>query len=280
MSTYAIGDIQGCYDELIDLLDKIAFDPEVDTLWFTGDLINRGPQSLKALRFVMQLGDRAITVLGNHDLHLLATAHDKREKNRKDTLDDILAADDLDDLLDWIRCLPLLHSDKTCGYTLIHAGLPPQWDLDQSKRLAREVTDVLASDNYLAFLDHMYGDQPDHWQKDLDGWDRLRFIINAFTRMRYCTAKGVINLKEKGPPGSQQQGHTPWFTVEGRKTGHDRIIFGHWSTVHLGNIRNFQKYNVYPLDTGCLWGGRLSALRLEDKTWFSVPSRQPGYRDR
>ena len=280
MSTYAIGDIQGCYDELIALLDRIAFDPEQDQLWFTGDLINRGPHSLKTLRFVRQLGTCATCVLGNHDLHLLATAHNRREKTRKDTLDEILDADDRDELLHWIRRQPLIHSDGTFGYTLVHAGLPPQWDLEQAFILSREVTDVLASDSYLDFLDHMYGDEPVCWDDSLTGWDRLRFIINACTRMRYCTAGGAMNLEEKGPPGSQPEKYLPWFMLENRKTRNDRILFGHWSTVHLGNVSDFRKYNVYPLDTGCLWGGRLSALRLEDNEWFSVPSYQPGYRDR
>ena len=275
MATYVIGDIQGCYQELLALLDKINFDPARDRLWFTGDLVNRGPQSLETMRFVKNLGKQTVIVLGNHDLHLLAVARDPANKHKKDTLDEIISAPDRSELLDWLRTRPLFHRDEALGFTLIHAGLPPQWDIAAAGKYAQEVERVLGQADYAGFFDHMYGDQPDTWATDLKGWKRIRFITNAFTRMRYCDDSGRFALDEKGPPGSQAKPYQPWFTLKSRRTGNEKIIFGHWSTVHLGNIKNFKKYNVYPLDTGCLWGGTLAALRLDDETWFSVPSRQP-----
>ncbi|MBI4006125.1 MAG: symmetrical bis(5'-nucleosyl)-tetraphosphatase [Gammaproteobacteria bacterium] len=275
MSTYAIGDIQGCYAELLALLDKINFDTEKDHLWFTGDLANRGPHSLEVLRFIKQLGNQAITVLGNHDLHLLAVAFDQsRHKRPKDTLDSVLEAPDREDLLNWLRNLPLLHHDNDFGITLIHAGLPPQWDLKQASELAREVEHVLKGKDYSALIKHMYGDTPDKWSDDIAGWERLRFIINCFARLRFCDDQGRLALKENGPPGSQPEPYHPWFSLPSRKTKNEKIIFGHWSTVHIGNVSNFSEFNVYPLDTGCVWGYTLTALRLEDKKWFKVPSTQ------
>jgi bis(5'-nucleosyl)-tetraphosphatase (symmetrical) len=275
MSTYAIGDIQGCYQELLNLLDEINFDQINDQLWFTGDLVNRGPQSLETLRFVKELGDKAIITLGNHDLHLLAVALNTANKHTKDTIDSILDATDRNELLDWLRSQPLLYHDKESGFTLVHAGLLPQWDVQQAIELAQEVEYALAAGNYADFFTHMYGDKPEHWADDLKDWDRLRVIINAFTRLRYCDEKGNFALKEKGPPGTQSKPYQPWFTIPARKTKKEKIIFGHWSTINFGNIKNFQDYNVYPLDTGCLWGGSLTALRLEDEKSFSVPSIQP-----
>ncbi len=274
MSIYAIGDIQGCYQELLDLLDKINFNQNSDQLLFTGDLVNRGPCSLEVIRFVKALGNTAVTVLGNHDLHLLAVAHNAVSPHRNDTLDDILLARDRQELLDWLRTLPFIHTDQSTGFNLLHAGLAPQWNLKQAKKLAHEVEHALQGRDYVEFLHHMYGNQPDHWSDDLEGRDRLRVIINAYTRLRYCDGKGRFALKEKGPPGSQPEKYLPWFAIPDRKTKNEKIIFGHWSTVHLGNIKNFGNYNVYPLDTGCLWGGSLTALRLEDEKYISVPSRQ------
>ena len=275
MATYAIGDIQGCYQELVALLDKINFDPASDQLWFTGDLVNRGPQSLEVLRFVKQLGDKTIVVLGNHDLHLLAVDFDPANKHSKDTLDAILTAPDSNELLEWLRTQPLFHNNKELGFTLIHAGLPPQWSIDQAAELAREVEDVLKANTFNEFLEHMYGDQPDRWSDTLKGWDRIRFITNAYTRLRYCDESGRCALNEKGPPGTQASPYQPWFAVPSRRSKNEKIIFGHWSTVHLGNIKKFQEFNVYPLDTGCLWGETLTALRLNDEKRFSVPSQQP-----
>jgi len=278
MSTYVIGDVQGCYQELLHILDRINFDEDRDRLWFTGDLVNRGPQSLEVLRFVKGLGDTAITVLGNHDLHALAVARDpSRHKRSKDTLDAVLAAPDGEDLLDWLRKLPFLHEDREVGFVLIHAGLVPQWDAHRAAELAREVETVLGNGAYGEFIDRMYGNKPERWSEDLSGWERLRFITNCFTRLRYCDADGRVDLEDKGPPGSQHQPYQPWFTLDTRRTKDKKIIFGHWSTVQLGDIREFSQYNVYPLDTGCVWGGQLTALRLDDERLFSVPSRQPKF---
>lgn len=274
MAVYAIGDVQGCYAELRALLDRIDFDPARDRLWFAGDLVNRGPQSLETLRFVRDLGDAALTVLGNHDLHLIAADHDPRYARPQDTLQPILDAPDKDALLAWLRRQPLLHHDTGLGYTLLHAGLPPQWDLATALRCAAEVEAVLRGGHHGEFLSRMYGNEPNLWSEDLAGWDRLRYITNCFTRLRYLDPDGRLNLRDKGAPGSQTPGHRPWFAVPGRASAGLRILFGHWSTV--GEV---QEQNVFPLDTGCLWGGSLTALRLEDRRWFRLPcagARQPG----
>ncbi len=275
MSTYAIGDLQGCYAELQDLLNELNFDESNDCLWFVGDLINRGPQSLECLRFVKSLGNSAKTVLGNHDLHLLAVANKVRKPHRKDTLDDILNAEDADELLSWTRELPLLVNDSDLNFTMVHAGLPPQWSLAQAIELAQETEALLSSDQFDKFIQKMYGNQPDRWSEQLEGYDRHRFIINCLTRMRYCHANGRLNLKANNAPGKEDKHLIPWYALPERHTKNNKIIFGHWSTVHLGNEKNFNQYNVYPLDTGCLWGGEMTAMRLEDKKLFSVSSQQP-----
>jgi bis(5'-nucleosyl)-tetraphosphatase (symmetrical) len=274
MSTYAIGDIQGCHLELLSLLDEINFNANKDRLWFTGDLVNRGPNSLETLRFVKQLEDRAITVLGNHDLHLLAIANGQPQyMHKKDTLEDILAAEDREELLTWLRQLPLLHQDKELGFTLIHAGLPPQWTLEQASAYALEVEKVLAGDNYLEYFANMYGNTPDIWSEDLKGWDRLRVITNYFTRLRYCDLSGRMEFKEKTSPGNQPTPYLPWFEIKNRFSRDQKLLFGHWAALRNYEI-DYKLHNVYPLDTGCLWGGELTALRLEDEKWFSVPSKQ------
>jgi len=272
MSTYAIGDVQGCFKELLQLLDKINFDETNDRLWFVGDLVNRGPDSLEVLNFVIKLGKPAITVLGNHDLHLLALAEEIIPPKKKDTLTSILTSPDKQESIKWIRQQALMHHDKELNLSMIHAGLPPQWEIEQAMELAEEFEQVLNSEDYLSFLEVMYGNNPNVWDENLTGNDRLRFIVNCFTRMRYLDDKDELNFSEKGAPGSQGKHLTPWFMVDERKSRHDKIIFGHWSTVHLGTIQDFTSYNVYPIDTGCLWGGELTALRLEDETLFSVPA--------
>ena len=275
MATYAIGDLQGCLRELEDLLELIHYDSGNDRLWFTGDLVNRGPESLEVLRFVRAFGDKAVTVLGNHDLHLLAVASGHASLKKSDTLDSILAAPDRSALLDWLRAQPILHDDPELGFTMLHAGLPPQWDMRQAAELARELEIVLRGADCDRFLARMYGDKPARWGDDLSGWDRLRFITNCFTRMRYCDAEGSLALKEKGPPGSQPPPYLPWYEVPGRRTLGQRIIFGHWSTLWLAGHPDFTRWNAWPLDCGCVWGGELVALRLEDGKPYSVPSRQP-----
>ncbi|MFO7604125.1 MAG: symmetrical bis(5'-nucleosyl)-tetraphosphatase [Gammaproteobacteria bacterium] len=259
MAVYAIGDLQGCYDEFCRLLDTLHFDASRDTLWLAGDLVNRGPKSLQTLRLVRDLGDSVITVLGNHDLHLLACAEGLKE-TRDLSMQALLTAADAGELLAWLRQQPLLHHDAGLGYTLVHAGLPPQWDLPLAQACAHELQTVLRSDRYPEFLQHMYGDEPSLWSAGLSGWERLRFISNAFTRLRYCDDQGRMCLQEKGPPGSQRHGMHPWFEVATRKSAALRIIFGHWSTLALTNI---SAHNIFPLDTGCVWGLRLTAMRLD-----------------
>ncbi|HET7394834.1 MAG TPA: symmetrical bis(5'-nucleosyl)-tetraphosphatase [Gammaproteobacteria bacterium] len=268
MAIFAIGDVQGCYDDLRRLLDRLAFNPAEDRLWLTGDLVNRGPKSLETLRFAKGLGERAVCVLGNHDLHLLALAAGHARMRPNDTLDAILAAQDRDDLLTWLRTRPLLHHDAALGYTLVHAGLPPQWDLATAQNCARELEAVLRGPEAGEFFAHMYGDQPDRWSTGLAGMDRLRYIVNCFTRLRYVGPEGQLDLKQKGKPGSQPAGLIPWFEAPRRASAKLHILFGHWST--LGEVRD---QNVYALDTGCVWGGKLSALRLDGDdsgAWYSV----------
>ena len=275
MTIYAIGDVQGCFDELQTLLKHIHFDPAQDQLWFCGDLVNRGNKSLETLRYVKSLGTCAISVLGNHDLHLLAAAHSVRRNNRSDTLTEVLNAPDCDELINWLRHLPLLHHDATLGFTLVHAGLPPQWDLALAQSCAYDVENVLRGADYTSFLEHMYGNKPDLWDNALCGHDRTRFILNGFTRIRYCTDDGRLDLENYGPPGSQPAGYRPWFELEERKSRDLSILFGHWST--SGNLGI---PGIYPLDTGCLWGGKLTALKLgPDPVYISIkcPGQQvPG----
>jgi bis(5'-nucleosyl)-tetraphosphatase (symmetrical) len=259
MATYAIGDLQGCYDELMRLLDRIHFDPGKDHLWFAGDIVNRGPKSLQALRFIKALGKQAIVVLGNHDLHLLALSQgNTRLRDRDHSLDPVLRAKDRDELLYWLRNRPLIYHNQKEGFSLVHAGLPPQWDAQTARARAREVEKRLRGDGFPDFCLHMYGNQPVIWSDKLKGMERLRFITNCFTRLRYCNQRGRLALKEKGPPGSQPRGIMPWYAIPGRASRNDRILFGHWST--LGYLHTD---NVWALDSGCLWGGKLTALKLK-----------------
>jgi bis(5'-nucleosyl)-tetraphosphatase (symmetrical) len=261
MAVYAIGDIQGCYDELLELLATLRFDRQRDRLWFVGDLVNRGPKSLETLRFVRGLGAAAVTVLGNHDLHLLAAAHGIRPDNiDDDTLEPILAAPNREALIDWLRHLPLLHYDAQLGYLMVHAGLPPQWDLKLAQRCAGEVESVLRGNELEAFLSRMYGNKPRQWSGELEGWDRLRFIVNCFTRMRFCDRNGRLELKSSGPPGTQPEDYYPWYEIPGRASAGMNIIFGHWSTLGTTNIPG-----IFPTDSGCLWGGQLTALRIDTR---------------
>ena len=266
MSVYAIGDVQGCCDELLQLMEILRFDPARDNLWFTGDLVNRGTQSLEVLRLVKSLGDRAAVVLGNHDLHLLAVAAGVSRLRPKDSFMDVLEAYDRDTLLSWLRQQSLLHHDARLGYTLIHAGFPPQWDLATARACAAEAEQALHGADAEGFFRHMYGDSPQQWQSDLNGTDRIRFIVNCFTRLRYCDATGRLALQYKGAPGTQDVGVMPWFQVPNRNSTDMKILFGHWST-----LGRYQGDGVYGLDSGCIWGGSLTALRLDDGQWFSVP---------
>lgn len=260
MTRYAIGDVQGCHEELKELIGQLGFSWERDRIYFVGDLVNRGPASLQVLRFVRSLGDNAIVVLGNHDLHLLAVAHGARRHRKTDTLDDILAANDRDELLEWLINRPLAHRhDFSDGRTelMVHAGVVPQWTVNTTVTLAREVESALRADPRDLF-DHMYGDDPDQWSDDLSRRDRLRFTINVLTRLRVCTAEGRVDLKWKGKPPAANSPYQPWFDVKNRASRADRIIFGHWSAQGF-----VQRNGVVGLDSGCVWGGSLTAIDLD-----------------
>lgn len=259
MAVYAIGDIQGCYEPLQRLLELLKFDPAADRLWLVGDLVNRGPHSVEVLRLMHGLSEQVVAVLGNHDLTLLAVAAGQVKPKRKDTFHTILEASDRDELLDWLRQCPLLHHDAELGFTLVHAGLPPQWDLALARRSAAEVEAVLRGPNCEKFMARMFGGEPRCWQSDLVGYDRLRFTVNALTRMRFCTAEGVLSFAEKGAPGSEGIGLMPWFAAPSRRNADLNIVFGHWAA--LGYYR---APGIYALDSGCVWGNRLTAIRLDE----------------
>ncbi|MBI1175174.1 MAG: symmetrical bis(5'-nucleosyl)-tetraphosphatase [Sideroxydans sp.] len=268
MPTYAVGDIQGCYAELQQLLEQVRFDPAQDKLWLVGDLVNRGSGSLEVLRLVKSLGDAAITVLGNHDLHLLAVAEGAAELHRSDTLDEVLAAPDRDELLTWLRNQRLLHAEN--GFVLVHAGLLPSWTVAQAQMLAREVETELRGERYHEFFGHMYGNSPHQWEDGLTGYKRLRVITNAFTRMRICTMQGEMEFKFKGEVPDIPAGYLPWYEVPERKSNQATVIFGHWSALGLK-----VGPRVIALDTGCLWGGPMTAIRLEDRALFQVACSNP-----
>lgn len=257
MAFYAIGDVQGCFDALRNLLDKLRYDPARDRLWFTGDLVNRGPQSLEVLRLVSSL-PRAETVLGNHDLHLLAVASGQAPGKKNDTFEDVLSATDREMLLAWLRNRPLLLHDVDSDYSLVHAGLLPEWGSVTAQQLAREAEQAIAQSGHNELFSNMYGDTPDQWRNGLTGWARLRVIINAFTRLRYCDRDGHMDLRPKSRPGQQPAHLLPWFQVPERKSRAMRIVFGHWSTLGVWNADG-----VLGIDSGCLWGGRLTAVRLD-----------------
>lgn len=270
MATYAIGDVQGCHAALQALLTLIKFRPDQDALWFTGDLVNRGPDSLAVLRFVQALGDRAITVLGNHDLHLLACRSvPGRKRKSGDTLAEVLTAPDCDDLLTWLRHRPLIHFDGTVGFGLVHAGLAPSWSFTGARQYAAELETALRGPYFSRFLSEMYGSGPASWDPALAGQERLRFLTNCFTRMRYCSADGALNLKAKGGLNDHETGLVPWFMLPHRASRDTRIVFGHWSTLRL-SAQQTERFNVFPLDTGAVWGGQLTAMRLDDGERFAV----------
>ena len=267
MALYAIGDLQGCHAEFMALLERLKFDPRRDRLWLTGDLVNRGPASLAALRAVKSLGRAVTVVLGNHDLHLLAMAFaPKTVKRREPELEAVLDAPDAAELLDWLAARPLLHRDDALGWTLIHAGLPPQWTLTQAESCAREVEKALR-DDVAAMLEEMYGDEPDRWSASLKGAARLRFTVNCLTRLRFVDHKGRLVLSYKGTIADAPAGAMPWFRHPERATKDDALVFGHWSA--LGYLA---EPGLRCLDTGCVWGGALTALRLDED---GAPVRLP-----
>ena len=267
MPTYVIGDPQGCHDSLVRLLDQLRFDATADRLWFVGDLVNRGPDSLAVLRWVKSLGDAAICVLGNHDLHLLAVAEGYGRVHKGDTLDAVLAAPDRDELLAWLRRQKLAWRDNE--FLMVHAGVLPGWSVDDTLQRAAEAEAVLQGPHYRDFFAQMYGNSPVAWDDDLQGIERLRVIVNAFTRLRYCSAAGEMEFHHKGAPGTQPSGWLPWYEVPGRKSANMTVVIGHWSTLGLVN-----RSDLIALDTGCLWGGRLTAVRLEDRQVFAVQCPQ------
>ncbi|HEX7764648.1 MAG TPA: symmetrical bis(5'-nucleosyl)-tetraphosphatase [Cellvibrio sp.] len=265
MATYAIGDIQGCLEPLQCLLKKINFNPAKDKLWLAGDVINRGPDSLATLRFLYKLRDSVTLVLGNHDLHFIAVYYGLRKAGKNDTLDQLLIAPDRADLVYWLRQQPLVYHDAALGFTMVHAGIPPQWSLEQALMRSREVEQVLQGNAPEYLLENMYGNFPARWHDDLQGTERLRVITNYFTRMRFCSAEGELELQTKESADAAPIGFAPWFSLAGRKMRNEKIIFGHWAALEgRANTKN-----IYALDTGCVWGGELTALRLDDEVLFS-----------
>lgn len=256
MGLYLIGDVQGCDAPLGRLLDKIGFLPSRDTIYLLGDLVNRGPSSAAVMRRLMSYGSSAHSLLGNHDLSLLAVANGTRAPHRNDTMDAVLLAPDRDEMLEWLRNQRLAIHEH--GVLMVHGGVLPQWDVQQTLALAAEVEAVLRGAELGDFLKRMYGNEPSQWRDSLEGADRLRLIVNALTRLRFCTAEGVVDLRVSGGLADAPAGFMPWFDVPGRKTAGTRIAFGHWST--LGFLK---RDDIVSLDTGCVWGGCLSALRLD-----------------
>lgn len=264
MATYAIGDIQGCHAPLARMLDRIAFDPAADRLWIVGDLVNRGPESLSVLRFLRGLGEAASIVLGNHDLYLLMVAAGYKRRDGDDTLSQVLEAPDRDELLAWLRGLPLLQVHG--GHVLVHAGLLPGWTVTRAQSLAAEVSAALRGPQGREFLLHLAGNRPARWSDGLEGWDRLRVIVNAMTRLRFCTVQGRMALRAKGPPHEAPPGTLPWFRVPERCSRTHTIVCGHWSALGF-----YREPGLVALDSGCVWGGKLTALRIEDDAVFQVP---------
>ncbi len=274
MAVYAVGDIQGCFDELIKLLDLIQFDPEVDQVWLAGDLVNRGPKSAEVLRFAMAHPNSIKVVLGNHDLHLLANAAGITKHHHKlDTMESVLEADDRELLVFWLRHQPLFYHDAQLNFSMVHAGLPPYWTIADACEKAKEVESVLQSDNWRDFFVNMYGNKPKQWSETLTGWDRLRYITNCFTRLRYCHDDGRLALKFKGAPKDRPSRQKTWFDMPDRLTKNDRIVFGHWSTLGTGRYGN-----VFSLDSGAVWGEQLTAVRIDQTPceWFIVDADPAG----
>lgn len=267
MSTYAIGDVQGCFEPLQRLLNAIQFDSSKDTLWFAGDLVNRGPQSLQVLRFIKSLGSQAKVVLGNHDLHLLAIYYGGHASRKNDTLAELLAAEDAPELLHWLCQQPLVYSQG--NWCMSHAGIPPQWTVAQALSLSKEVEVAIQGEQSIEFFQQMYGNQSAYWQENLTGINRLRTVVNYLTRMRFIGPDGELDLISKEGLGSAPENFLPWFKMQPSYNRDQQLLFGHWAALE----GKTDVPNVYALDTGCVWGGKLSALRLEDQQWFRVSSK-------
>lgn len=267
MTTYAVGDVQGCHPQLLELINRAESTSTEPTFVFLGDLVNRGPRSLLTLKYIRTLRNRAKVTLGNHDLHLLAAAHNIRKPHQADTLAEILNAPERNELLDWLRQQPLALFEN--GYLFVHAGVVPQWTSEQTIELAHEVETVLRGPHWVDFLREMYGNSPAKWNDALSGIDRLRCIVNALTRIRFCTPDGTMEFTTKEGSGADLAGHMPWFDVPGRKTENVTVVFGHWSTLGL-----MMRPNLIGLDTGCVWGGKLSAINLENRRLIQVDCPQ------
>jgi bis(5'-nucleosyl)-tetraphosphatase (symmetrical) len=260
MAVYAVGDLQGCLEPLKCLLERVKFDPAHDRLWLVGDLVNRGPQSLETLRYLYAMRDSLVCVLGNHDLHLIAAWHNIERLKKADTLREIIEAPDADQLIQWLRKQKLLHYDEPRGVAMVHAGIPPQWTLGKALQYAAEVETALQDDNLLRpYLDGMYGNEPNKWDKDLHGVTRLRVITNYFTRMRFCTRDGKLELKGKEGADKAPPGYAPWFKQKDRRTKAVKIIFGHWAALE-GKV---SEPNIVALDTGCVWGGAMTLYNVD-----------------
>lgn len=266
MATYAIGDIQGCYQAFMQLLEVLPFNESTDALWLTGDLVNRGPQSLEVLRFVKRLSNQTKIVLGNHDIHLLAIMAGVRQQHAGDTLTAILQAPDKLELQEWLRQQPLMVVDQQLGYAMVHAGISPLWNIPQAESLARELERALQGDDWQVQVKELFGNEPGCWREDLRGAERIRCIVNYFTRMRYCTLQGELDLAFKGPIAAPDSGLIPWFAMPARQHDNMKIVFGHWASL-LGKTT---VPHIYALDTGCVWGETLTAMRLEDGELFRV----------
>lgn len=272
MTTYAVGDLQGCLDPLKCLLDRVAFDPARDHLWLVGDLVNRGPKSLETLRFLFAMRDSVTCVLGNHDLHLLAVAHNVERLKKSDTLREIIEAPDARDLLDWLRRQKLVHYDEARDIAMVHAGIPPMWTLAKALKRAAEVEEALLDDTRLPlFLEGMYGNDPACWDSDLHGITRLRVITNYFTRMRFCKADGTLDLKSKEGADTAPPGYRPWFAHPSRKTRGQKIIFGHWAALE----GKCNEPGLHALDTGCVWGGTMTLLNIDNGQRISCDCKEP-----
>lgn len=267
MVTYAIGDVQGCYTELIQLLDLVNFNKQRDTLWFLGDLVNRGPKSLETLRFIKDLPNKRV-VLGNHDMFLIALASGTFKENITHTLHNVIEAPDCNVLIDWLKQQPLFFYDKKLQHAIVHAGIIPQWNILQAEQYADEVHQTLYSKSANTFLSQMYGDKPDTWSEELTGMDRLRFITNVFTRIRICDKNGKMELTFKKHHELIPEGYLPWFNAPNRVTKSNTILFGHWAALQGKTNTD----NVIALDTGCAWGGTLTAYCVDDGKYFSVPA--------
>ncbi|MBX2835490.1 MAG: symmetrical bis(5'-nucleosyl)-tetraphosphatase [Gammaproteobacteria bacterium] len=268
MTVYAIGDLHGCLSPLQRLLDKISFEPSTDKLWFVGDIVNRGPQSLETLRFVKAFGDSAITVLGNHDLHLLAVMHGVRKPSSKDTLKHILKCYDREELAQWIRNKKLLHHDQQHGVTMVHAGIHPHWTLEVARQEASRIEETLRQDDYVGFLSEMYGNLPAQWSAELNGIKRLRFAVNVLTRMRYCRSNGALDFSFNAAPKEAATDILPWYQVTRKFPLTDPVIFGHWSA-HPA----MAPPGYIPIDRGCVWDGSLVAFDVTGRFSWSVPNK-------